>query len=75
MGHPLQFVLKRPRTANALIGGVAKVSNFDAIILGAGATGLMAAIEAGKRGRRVVVLERSEVETIKTAAVCPIPAC
>jgi len=34
--------------------------NFDAIILGAGAAGLMCAIEAGKRGRRVAVLERAE---------------
>ena len=33
---------------------------FDALILGAGAAGLMCAIEAGKRGRRVAVLERSE---------------
>jgi len=33
---------------------------FDVIILGAGATGLMCAIEAGKRGRRVAVLERAE---------------
>jgi predicted Rossmann fold flavoprotein len=33
---------------------------FDAIVLGAGAAGLMCAIEAGKRGRRVVVLERAE---------------
>jgi len=33
--------------------------DFDAIILGAGAAGLMCAIEAGKRGRRVVVLERA----------------
>jgi hypothetical protein len=33
---------------------------FDAVILGAGAAGLMAAIEAGRRGRRVVVLERAE---------------
>jgi predicted Rossmann fold flavoprotein len=32
----------------------------DVIILGAGAAGLMCAIEAGKRGRRVVVLERAE---------------
>jgi len=32
----------------------------DAIILGAGAAGLICAIEAGKRGRRVVVLERAE---------------
>jgi predicted Rossmann fold flavoprotein len=33
---------------------------YDAIVLGAGAAGLMCAIEAGKRGRRVLVLERSE---------------
>ncbi|MGC2197019.1 MAG: NAD(P)/FAD-dependent oxidoreductase [Terriglobales bacterium] len=33
---------------------------FDAIVLGAGAAGLMCAIEAGKRGRRVAVLERAE---------------
>ena len=33
---------------------------FDAIVLGAGAAGLMCAIEAGKRGRRVAVLERTE---------------
>jgi predicted Rossmann fold flavoprotein len=33
---------------------------FDAVILGAGAAGLLCAIEAGKRGRRVAVLERSE---------------
>jgi predicted Rossmann fold flavoprotein len=33
---------------------------YDALILGAGAAGLMCAIEAGKRGRRVAVLERAE---------------
>lgn len=33
---------------------------YDAIVLGAGAAGLMCAIEAGKHGRRVLVLERSE---------------
>ena len=33
---------------------------YDAIILGAGAAGLMCALEAGKRGRRVLVLERGE---------------
>ena len=33
---------------------------FDVIILGAGAAGLMCAIEAGKRGRRVAVLEKAE---------------
>lgn len=33
---------------------------FEAVVLGAGAAGLMCAIEAGKRGRRVAVLERAE---------------
>jgi len=32
---------------------------FDAIIVGAGAAGLFCAIEAGKRGRRVLVLEHN----------------
>jgi predicted Rossmann fold flavoprotein len=34
--------------------------SFDVIVLGAGAAGLMCAIEAGKRGRRVAVLERAD---------------
>lgn len=33
---------------------------YDALILGGGAAGLMCAIEAGKRGGRVAVLERAE---------------
>src|SRR4051812_29215672 len=33
---------------------------FDVIILGAGAAGLMCAMEAGRRGRSVAVLERAE---------------
>ena len=33
---------------------------FDVLILGGGAAGLMAAMEAGRRGRRVAVLERAE---------------
>ena len=33
---------------------------YDVIILGAGAAGLMCATEAGKRGRRVLVLERGD---------------
>ena len=33
--------------------------NFDALVLGGGAAGLMCAIEAGKRGRRVAVLEHA----------------
>jgi predicted Rossmann fold flavoprotein len=34
--------------------------NFDVLVLGGGAAGLMCAIEAGKRGRRVAVLERAD---------------
>ncbi len=36
------------------------VHTFDALILGGGAAGLMCAIEAGRRGRRVAVIERAE---------------
>jgi predicted Rossmann fold flavoprotein len=36
------------------------IHTFDALILGGGAAGLMCAIEAGKRGRRVAVLERAD---------------
>jgi predicted Rossmann fold flavoprotein len=36
------------------------IRKFDVLILGAGAAGLMCAIEAGKRGRRVAVLERAD---------------
>jgi predicted Rossmann fold flavoprotein len=34
--------------------------SFDVIILGGGAAGFMCAMEAGRRGRRVAVLERAE---------------
>lgn len=34
--------------------------HFDCVILGAGAAGLMCAIEAGKRGRKVLVIDQSE---------------
>lgn len=34
--------------------------SFDALILGGGAAGLMCAIEAGKRGRRIAVLEHAD---------------
>ncbi len=45
---------------NDLIRDVEGANRFDLIVLGAGAAGLMAAIEAGRRGRRVVVLERAD---------------
>jgi predicted Rossmann fold flavoprotein len=35
------------------------MTESEVIIIGAGASGLMCAIEAGKRGRRVIVLERA----------------
>src|ERR1700721_3606910 len=34
--------------------------SFEALVIGAGAAGLMCAMEGGKRGRRVAVLERNE---------------
>jgi predicted Rossmann fold flavoprotein len=37
-----------------------KTERYDALVIGAGAAGLMCAIEAGKRGRRVAILERAE---------------
>jgi len=36
------------------------VHKLDAVVLGAGAAGLLCAIEAGKRARRVAVLERAD---------------
>ena len=33
---------------------------YDVVVVGGGAAGLLCAIEAGKRGRRVLVIERSE---------------
>ncbi|RPI14635.1 MAG: NAD(P)/FAD-dependent oxidoreductase [Ignavibacteriae bacterium] len=35
-------------------------NNFEVIVIGAGAAGLFCAIEAGKRGRKVLVIEREE---------------
>jgi predicted Rossmann fold flavoprotein len=36
------------------------IHHFDALILGGGAAGLMCAIEAGKRGRRVAILDHAD---------------
>lgn len=36
------------------------IHRFDALILGAGAAGLMCAAEAGKRGRRIALIERAD---------------
>jgi predicted Rossmann fold flavoprotein len=48
------------RPALAGVSPQSQMANkYDAVILGGGAAGLMCAIEAGKRGRRVAVLERA----------------
>src|SRR5271166_3486336 len=36
------------------------MENFDAVIVGAGAAGLMCALEAGRRGRRVLLLDHGD---------------
>ncbi|MDA0733462.1 MAG: NAD(P)/FAD-dependent oxidoreductase [Chloroflexi bacterium] len=37
-----------------------RTERYDVVIVGAGAAGLMCAVEAGKRGRRVLVLEHAD---------------
>src|ERR1700737_1364771 len=44
-----------PRCSLGLMGIIQK--KYDALILGAGAAGLMCAAEASKRGRRIALLE------------------
>jgi predicted Rossmann fold flavoprotein len=41
------------------------MEKFDAVIVGAGAAGLMCAIEAGRRGRRVLLLDHAETPGAK----------
>ena len=36
------------------------IQKYDVIIIGAGAAGLMSAIEAGKRGRKVLLVDHSK---------------
>jgi predicted Rossmann fold flavoprotein len=45
---------------NSSSASSSSVKCFDALIVGGGAAGLMCAIEAGKRGRRVAVIEHAE---------------
>jgi len=39
--------------------------DYDAIVIGAGAAGLMAAIHAAERGRRVLLLEKGKKPGVK----------
>ena len=36
------------------------IKKYDVVIIGAGAAGMMCAIEAGKRGRKVVLLDHAK---------------
>ena len=36
------------------------IKNFNVIVVGAGAAGLMSAIEAGKRGRKVLLIDHAK---------------
>jgi predicted Rossmann fold flavoprotein len=55
-------VLERAESAAAKLVEVSQETNhnFDVLVVGAGAAGLMCAIEAGRRGRRVAVVEHSD---------------
>jgi predicted Rossmann fold flavoprotein len=46
--------------APAMTTKIAKQTNFDAIIIGGGACGLMCAVQAGFLGKRVLVLEKND---------------
>ena len=41
------------------MGGVSENRRFDAIVIGAGAAGMMAALTAGQRGRRVLLVDHN----------------
>ncbi len=41
------------------MSATARISTYDAIVIGAGAAGMMCAAEAGKRGRRVLILDHA----------------
>lgn len=50
----------RPSRASQLTAFGRGTERYDVVVVGAGAAGLMCAIEAGKRGRRVLVLEHAD---------------
>ena len=68
-----------PHWGSAVTSGSGKISirhrqdlkmKKDVIVMGAGAAGLMSAIEAGKRGRSIVILEHAE----KAGKILPFQA-
>ena len=50
---------------------------FDVVVIGAGAAGMMCAIEAGKRGRSVLVVDHAakagEIPTVKFGRTIRVP--
>src|ERR1700733_6525068 len=54
MNEAIEFEWNREAAGNV------RVQKVDVVILGAGAAGLMCAIEAGRRGRRVILLDHAE---------------
>ena len=54
------FAIIRVDGSEKFIDIKATMQHYDAIIIGAGAAGLMCAIEAGKRGRSVLVLDHNK---------------
>jgi predicted Rossmann fold flavoprotein len=50
---------RTPVTASQPHNARRGVERYDVVIIGAGAAGMMCAAEAGKRGRRVLILERA----------------
>jgi predicted Rossmann fold flavoprotein len=58
---PLPTNLHLPYTdTDAFLGEATLFRSFDVLILGAGAAGLLCAFEAGKRGRRVALIEHAD---------------
>ena len=51
------------------------IRKFDVLILGAGAAGLMCAIEAGKRGRRVAILEHALTASVRKSSSPAAASC
>ena len=43
-----------------MMRSMSKLLHYDVVVLGAGAAGMMCALEAGKRGRRVLLLDKAD---------------
>jgi predicted Rossmann fold flavoprotein len=54
------FCIVRPQRTQSVKRGESLNKTKDVIVIGGGAAGLFCAIEAGKRGRRVLVIERAD---------------